>query len=60
MREAIAKVPDGVYQSVMWSNPLGEPMRFPLKLTVAGDRIGSGIVSGERQRRIAELLEHHQ
>jgi 5-oxoprolinase (ATP-hydrolysing) len=39
MREAIAKVPDGVYESVMWSNPLGEPMRFPLKLTVAGDCI---------------------
>ena len=27
---------------------------------VAGDRIASGTVSGERQRRIAELLEHHQ
>jgi len=39
MREAIARVPDGVYESEMWSNPLGEPMRFPLKLTVAGDRI---------------------
>ena len=39
MREAIARVPDGVYQSVMWSNPLGTPMRFPLKLTVAGDNI---------------------
>lgn len=39
MREAIARVPDGVYESVMWSNPLGTPMRFPLKLTVAGDRI---------------------
>jgi len=39
MREAIRKVPDGVYESVMWSNPLGEPMRFPMKLTVDGDRI---------------------
>ncbi|MEO6623937.1 MAG: hydantoinase B/oxoprolinase family protein [Burkholderiaceae bacterium] len=39
MREAIARVPDGTYESVMWSNPLGSPMRFPVKLTVAGDRI---------------------
>jgi len=39
MREAIARLPDGAYESVMWSNPLGEPMRFPMKLTVAGDSI---------------------
>ncbi len=39
MREAIRQVPDGVYESVMWSNPLGEPMRFPVRLTVAGDSI---------------------
>ena len=39
MREAITRVPDGVYESVMWSNPLGEPMRFPVRLTVAGDSI---------------------
>ena len=39
MREAIRRVPDGVYESVMWSNPLGTPMRFPVRLTVAGDAI---------------------
>jgi 5-oxoprolinase (ATP-hydrolysing)/N-methylhydantoinase A len=39
MREAITRVPDGVYESVMWSNPLGTPMRFPMRLTVAGDQI---------------------
>ena len=27
---------------------------------MAGDRMGAGIVGGERQRGIAELLEHHQ
>ena len=27
---------------------------------MAGDRMGTGIVGSERQRRIAELLEHHQ
>ncbi len=39
MREAITRVPDGVYESVMWSNPLGTPMRFPVRITVAGDGI---------------------
>ncbi|ETX26832.1 hypothetical protein RISW2_18935 [Roseivivax isoporae LMG 25204] len=27
---------------------------------MAGDRMGTGIVGSERQRGIAELLEHHQ
>lgn len=27
---------------------------------MAGDRMGTGIVSRERQRGIAELLKHHQ
>lgn len=39
MRDAIRKIPNGVYQSEMWSNPLGTPMRFPLKLTVADEAI---------------------
>ncbi|MBL8587781.1 MAG: hydantoinase B/oxoprolinase family protein [Methylobacteriaceae bacterium] len=39
MREAIAALPDGVYRSEVWNNPLGAPMRYPLELTVAGDEI---------------------
>ncbi|WGF89115.1 hydantoinase B/oxoprolinase family protein [Marinivivus vitaminiproducens] len=39
MRAAIEALPDGVYTSEIWNNPLGTPMRFPLKLTVAGDAI---------------------
>ena len=39
MREAISRLPDGDYHSEMYTNPLGTPMRFPLKLTVAGDSI---------------------
>jgi 5-oxoprolinase (ATP-hydrolysing) len=39
MREAIAALPDGVYTSEVWNNPLGEPMRYPVKLTVKGDAI---------------------
>ncbi|HEY3075122.1 MAG TPA: hydantoinase B/oxoprolinase family protein, partial [Burkholderiales bacterium] len=39
MREAIAALPDGVYSSEVWNNPLGEPMRYPLRLIVKGDTI---------------------
>jgi 5-oxoprolinase (ATP-hydrolysing)/N-methylhydantoinase A len=39
MREAIAALPDGVYHSEAQNNPLGEVLRYPLKLTVAGDEI---------------------
>ncbi|MGK9165020.1 hydantoinase B/oxoprolinase family protein [Inquilinus limosus] len=39
MREAIAALPDGVYRSEIENNPLGERLRYPLELTVQGDRI---------------------
>src|ERR671937_664330 len=39
MREAIRALPDGVYTSEVWNNPLGEPMRYPVKLVVQGDTI---------------------
>jgi 5-oxoprolinase (ATP-hydrolysing)/N-methylhydantoinase A len=39
MREAIAALPDGVYTSEVWNNPLGTPLRYPVKLTVKGDSI---------------------
>jgi 5-oxoprolinase (ATP-hydrolysing) len=39
MREAIAAMPDGVYTSEVWNNPLGTPLRYPVKLTVRGDTI---------------------
>ena len=39
MRDAIRALPDGVYTSQVSNNPLGEPMHFPLKLTVSGDAI---------------------
>jgi 5-oxoprolinase (ATP-hydrolysing) len=39
MREAIRAIPDGVYQSEIWNNPLGTLQCYPLKLTVAGDEI---------------------
>ncbi len=39
MRAAIAEIPDGVYRSEIWNNPLGTPMCYPVKLTVAGETI---------------------
>ena len=39
MRDAIAAVPDGTYASEIWNNPLGHPMRYPVKLAVTDDRI---------------------
>ena len=39
MREAITALPDGVYTSEVWNNPLGTPLRYPVKVTVKGDTI---------------------
>jgi 5-oxoprolinase (ATP-hydrolysing)/N-methylhydantoinase A len=39
MRAAIRALPDGVYHSDIWNNPLGEKLRYPLKLTVLDDTI---------------------
>jgi 5-oxoprolinase (ATP-hydrolysing) len=39
MRSAIRAVPDGVYTSEIWNNPLGEKLRYPLTLTVQDDTI---------------------
>jgi 5-oxoprolinase (ATP-hydrolysing)/N-methylhydantoinase A len=39
MREAIRAIPDGVYESEIWNNPLGTAQRYPVRLTVAGDEI---------------------
>ena len=39
MRDAIRALPDGVYASTIANNPLGTPMTYPVKLTIAGDTI---------------------
>jgi 5-oxoprolinase (ATP-hydrolysing) len=39
MRDAISAIPDGIYTAEVWNNPLGEPMRYPLKLTVSGSEV---------------------
>jgi 5-oxoprolinase (ATP-hydrolysing)/N-methylhydantoinase A len=39
VRAAIAALPDGDYHAEVWNNPLGEKLRYPVKITVAGDAI---------------------
>jgi N-methylhydantoinase A/oxoprolinase/acetone carboxylase beta subunit/N-methylhydantoinase B/oxoprolinase/acetone carboxylase alpha subunit len=39
MREAIQAIPDGVYTSEVWNNPLGTPLRYPVKISVRRDAI---------------------
>ena len=39
MREAIRALPDGVYTSTVSNNPLGTPMHYPVKVTIAGEAI---------------------
>jgi len=39
IRSAIRALPDGEYHSEIWNNPLGEKLRYPLRLTVRGDEI---------------------
>jgi 5-oxoprolinase (ATP-hydrolysing)/N-methylhydantoinase A len=39
MRKAIRALKDGVYRSEITNNPLGNPLTYPVKLTIAGDAI---------------------
>ncbi len=39
VRDAIRAMPDGVYRSEIWNNPLGTRLRYPVEITVAGDSI---------------------
>ncbi len=39
MRDAILAIPDGVYEGEIWNNPTGDKLRFPVKITVAGDAL---------------------
>ena len=39
VRAAIRAMPDGVYHSEIWNNPLGTRLRYPVQITVAGDAI---------------------
>jgi 5-oxoprolinase (ATP-hydrolysing) len=50
MRDAIRALPDGEYGAETWNNPLGEQLRYPLKLTVQGDKIELDFAGAPIQR----------
>ncbi len=50
MREAIRALPDGEYHSEIWNNPLGEKLRYPLKVTVKDDTIALDFAGVPAQR----------
>ena len=39
MRDAIRRLPDGVYESEIWNDGLGTPERYPVAITVDGDEL---------------------
>jgi 5-oxoprolinase (ATP-hydrolysing)/N-methylhydantoinase A len=51
MREAIARVPDGVYHSEIWNDGLGTPERYPVRITVEGDRLAVDFTEAPPQTR---------
>jgi 5-oxoprolinase (ATP-hydrolysing) len=50
MRDAIRALPDGVYRSEIFNNPLGEKLRYPLEVTVRGDEIVLDFAGAPPQR----------
>ncbi len=50
VREAIGKLPDGVYASEIWNNPLGTKLRYPLKVTVQGEAVELDFAGAPRQQ----------
>jgi len=51
MREAIARVPDGVYESEIWNDGLGAPECYPVRITVQGDRLAVDFTGAPPQTR---------
>ena len=55
MRAAIRVLPDGVYRAEARNNPLGTELRYPLRLTVAGDEIELDFAGAPPQQPIGGL-----
>jgi 5-oxoprolinase (ATP-hydrolysing)/N-methylhydantoinase A len=51
MREAIRRIPDGVYESEIWNDGLGTPERYPVRITVAGDELAADFTGAPPQTR---------
>ena len=50
MRDAIRALPDGTYTSEVFNNPLGTKLRYPVKITVAGDTIETDFTGAPPQQ----------
>lgn len=55
MRAAIRALPDGVFRAEITNNPLGVPLRYPVAITVAGDRIAIDLAGAPPQMPIGGL-----
>ena len=51
MREAIRRIPDGVYECEIWNDGLGTPERYPVRITVAGDELSVDFTGAPPQTR---------
>ena len=51
MREAIRRIPDGVYESEIWNDGLGTPERYPVRINVTGDELSVDFTGAPPQTR---------
>ena len=51
MRDAIARIPDGVYESEIRNDGLGTPERYPVRIEVEGDRLAVDFAGAPPQTR---------
>jgi 5-oxoprolinase (ATP-hydrolysing) len=55
MREAIRALPDGVYGSEIFNNPLGTELRYPVKVSVRGDTVAVDFAGAPQQQPVGGL-----
>jgi 5-oxoprolinase (ATP-hydrolysing)/N-methylhydantoinase A len=55
MREAIRALPDGVYGSEIFNNPLGTRLRYPVEVTVRGDTVAVDFAGAPPQQPVGGL-----
>jgi 5-oxoprolinase (ATP-hydrolysing) len=55
MREAIRALPDGVYRSEIFNNPLGTRLRYPVEVTVRGDTVAVDFAGAPQQQPVGGL-----
>ncbi len=55
MREAIRALPDGVYGSEIFNNPLGTRLRYPVKVTVRSDTVAVDFAGAPPQQPVGGL-----